>query len=463
MLAFRAKGNPKVQVPVNTEGTIEMKRAGVLFAVLLPVVLAVPLRAQSQPDFKFTKIDLELLHQADQLDEYFARNGMVFEDEATQKYVESVGVSVLPAGDPPEHVTWKFRVLRDPFPNAFALPNGSVYIHTGLLSLMRSEAQLAGVLGHEETHVLNRHPYLEYRSTRKKMVAINIFAMAGGMAGGYGYGTPSLVIAGISSVAPALLAASVFGYSRELEREADMRGLAAMEKDGYDPQEMVTTFRLLERSEGPDSGPGIYSDHPRLEARIQYLTEEIKKDPPTLSSPLVGAGKYSDATGAAFRHDIGLQIRAVRPRHAVAIALHLTDKYPTSEHYMLLGEAYRALGGRPQDLSDDKLSAERKEARKHLSKMTPEEYEKTLLTTPEGKAAWEENRKQAEDSYREAIRLDASNAKAHRGLGFILDGENKASEAAAEFRSYLSLAPTAWDRAEIQKRLDALEPRPGAD
>lgn len=425
-----------------------------LSILLSSAALATPARAQS--GFKFTKVDLNLLRQADQVDDYLSRSGMVFEDDETVRYVESVGRRVLPPGEPPEHVTWKFRVLRDPYPNAFALPNGSIYINTGMLSLMRNEAQLAGVLGHEETHVLNRHPYLENRNARKDTVAINIFGMAGSAAGYGGYGVGPSVIEVLCTIAPALLVSSYFGYSRELEQEADMRGLAAMEDAGYDPREMAATFRLLEQSEGPDTSFSLYRDHPRLEGRIQYLDEYLKKNPPKNQAPLVNTGIYSESSETVCRHDIGLQIEAMRPRHAVDIALHLVNRYPTSEHYSLLGDAYRAMGGRPPDLSEDAIEAERKREDKMLSKMTPQEYEKWLLTAPAGEASWEENRKEAEEAYRGAIRLDNTNAKAHRGLALIYDDEKNAASAITEYQKYLELAPAAWDQTEIKNRLDAL-------
>lgn len=429
-------------------------RRGASLAVVALVLFAA--RASGASDFRFTKIDLQLLREADQLDEYFERSGLVYEDPGTNQYVESVGRAMLPAGPAPEHVTWAFRVLRDPEPNAFALPNGSVYIHTGLLSLMQNEAQLAGVLAHEETHVLNRHAYLENRSVRKKVAAVNILGAVGSVAA-YGYGTGAIVASAVSGVASNLLVATVFGYSRELEQEADLRALGAVEKAGYRPEELVETFRLLERSEGPDSGPALYSDHPRLEARAQYLTQAIQANPPAPGSLRVGRAKYDEAAEAVCRHDIGLEISADRRRRAMAIARHLVEEQSTSEHYLLLGEACRAMGGRLPDPSSDQLSAERKRERKMLSKMTRQEYEKALLALPDGKAAWEDNRRQAETAYQKAIQLDAANAKAHRGLGLIYDDEKNAAGAIAEFQKYLQLAPLAWDRMEIQKALARLQ------
>jgi predicted Zn-dependent protease len=419
-------------------------------------ILARPVHGETaQTPFQFTKADLNLLNISNQLDDYLQRQGLVFDDDATTKYVDSIGRSVLPPGPPPEHVVWKFHVLRDPEPNAFALPNGSIYIQTGLLSLMQNEAQLAAILGHEETHVLNRHPYLEYRNMRKTNVELGVLGIMGD-AGGVG-SVGAAVVAAVSTVAGLSLIESVYGYSRELEKQADMRGLQAMEAAGYDPSQMAETFRLLEKSEGPDSSHSLYRDHPRLEERIAYLTEELKEHPPAASDHVLNAAVYSDSTEAVSRHDVGLEIAGLRPRPALAVALHLTDNFPTSGNYVLLGDAYRAMGGRLPNPSDQQLEAERKQEWRMLGRKTPQEYEAFLLTTPEEQTSWEENRKKAEAAYRKAVEIDASNAEGHRGLGLVYDNAGNMSGAIAEYQKYLELAPKAWDHAEIQKRLAALE------
>ena len=122
-------------------------------------------QSPANEDFKFEKVDLELLEQVNLLDRRFEREGLVLEDEVTVAYLNRVGKSLLPRGLKLENVSWNFRALRDPQPNAFALPNGSIYISTGLLALMDNESQLAAVLAHELTHVLRRHTYLQNRST----------------------------------------------------------------------------------------------------------------------------------------------------------------------------------------------------------------------------------------------------------------------------------------------------------
>ena len=79
-----------------------------------------------------------------------------YEDNALAAYVDSVGRKVARASEQPE-LAWKFTVLDDPVVNAFAMPGGYIYVTRGLLAHMQSEAQLAGVLGHEIAHVTARH------------------------------------------------------------------------------------------------------------------------------------------------------------------------------------------------------------------------------------------------------------------------------------------------------------------
>src|SRR6266545_1745696 len=130
-------------------------------------------------DFKFTTVDLDLLEQVNLLDKRFERDGLVLEDDATNAYLKRIGDVLVPRGLNLEHVVWKFRALRDPVPNAFALPNGSIYVNTGVMALCDNESQLAAILAHEITHVLRRHTYLQNRSNRKKILTINIINAVG--------------------------------------------------------------------------------------------------------------------------------------------------------------------------------------------------------------------------------------------------------------------------------------------
>jgi beta-barrel assembly-enhancing protease len=438
------------------------KRLQLAICVLVFVSLSQNIaRAQETPGpFKFTKIDLELLAKVNQADEELDRKGLVFDDPAATAYIEEIGKKVIPEA-PLENVHWRFRILREAQPNAFALPNGTIYVHTGLLAALQNEAQLAGILGHEVTHVVNRHSYLENRSARKKMATANIFAAMGGAAGGVGgiAGAASRIV--LERVVPSLILSTIYGYSRELEHEADVYGLKAMARNGYSPDQMGATFELLKSGyevQLEKEARGLYTDHPRLDERIKYVSEMAEKLA-IQGEPIVHAGEYSRQMERVMRHDVPLEILIGRERTAVGVAIRLTELDPeNAENAYLLGEAYRSLGGRafrpaPEELTDSAKSA----TRKQLGKMTLLEYDTALMATPEGKKAWSENVKSAEAAYGRALAIDPGYARAVCGKASLYDEDGRSAEALEGYRKYLELAPKAMDVYRVKKRIEVLE------
>ena len=410
------------------------------------------------PAFKFTDVDLDLLEKSNELDKYMDEKGMVYSDPALTEYITALGDDLQPPGPDPEHVIWKFHVLRDPIPNAFALANGSIYVNTGLLALLENEAQLAGVLAHEETHVLDRHPYLENRSYRKKSVAANILigvGAAGGDVGGIG-GAAAILM---GTVAPAIVESTMYGYSRELEKEADIRAVAAVNQADYSTEEIINAFKLLESSHEVELSHVFYQDHPKLEDRISYLSDVIHETRPHTRHPMVEEERYVAATEKVSRDNVALDIRAGRERTAVAVAERLTKQNPrSSEDFRALGDAFRALGPRTPDPTPEELSSKgKKDARKMEWKLTDQEYDNALMASPAGQAAMAASQKQSEEAYKEALELDPENAAAHRGLGFLYEKQNLSARCAGEFRKYLELAPNAMDRSQIRRRLEAAD------
>jgi beta-barrel assembly-enhancing protease len=434
---------------------------GFVFALFLSFS-GKPARAGETPDtFKFTKIDLEFLDKANQADREFDRRGLVFNDPDTNAYVEEIGRKMVP-DTPLENVTWRFRVLREAEPNAFALPNGSIYLNIGLLALLRNEAQLASVLGHEATHVVNRHGYLENRSYRKKMAAANILSAIGGLGGNFGGIGGAVAGSVLGAIVPGVTIASIYGYSRELEREADAYGLRAMARNNYPPIQMAATFEQLKSGyevQLDKEARGLYADHPRLDDRIKYVEETVETLPALSGPPIVRDTEYSRQMRQVMRHDVQLEILSERARTALGVATRLTELDPdSSESFYLLGEAYRALGGRtPRPRAEELTGSAKGATRKQLNKMTPVEYEKALRATPEGKAAWDANVASAETAYTRALTLEPQNARAVRGLAALYDSDGKTTQALEGYHKYLELAPTAMDAYRIKKRAEELE------
>ena len=419
-----------------------------------------PPSTANQPDdekFVFGKVDQDLLSEINLLDERFEKEGAVYHEPSLDAYLKRVGTAVV-AEKKLENVEWKFRALRDPVPNAFAMPNGSIYINTGLLALLEDENQLAAVLAHEVTHVSERHTYLQNRSLRKKVLAINIINTIGNW---NPVGGPAGIAIGlIATVSPFMLAISVLGYSREQEREADMEGLKAATAAGFTPDGMPNSFKLMQKDIEGEQFNSFYSDHPKLQERINYTTSSIGADARKLSEDEAKTARadYLALMEAVDRHDVDLAINEGRFRSAVFVSQKLVNLHPdSSENVFYLAESYRTLGPRNAELTSHQLTTgAKKKAAKTRSKRTLEEQDAELLATPEGQEAWKTNSEKSETLFIRALELDRFNARAHRGLGMLYEKLNRKQDAASEYAKYLELAPGAIDNERIRRRISIL-------
>lgn len=408
--------------------------------------------------FVFSKVDLQLLSEIKLLDERFEKEGAVYHDPALDAYLTRVGMAVV-ADKKLENVEWKFRALRDSVPNAFALPNGSIYINTGLLALLDDENQLAAVLAHEVTHVSERHTYLRNRTVRKTVLAINILNTISNW--NPISGTAGIAVSLIANISPFMLALSVYGYSRDQEKEADMEGLKIATAAGFVPDGMPNSFKSLQRDiEGEQIG-SFYSDHPKLQERVNYTSLSIPADARKLSDDEVKTARtdYLAVMEAVDRHNIELAINEGRFRSAVYVSEKLVNLRPdSSDNVFYLAESYRTLGPRNAELTREQLtSGAKKKAAKNRSKRTLDELDAELLKTPAGQEAWKVNSEKAEKLFLRARELNRLNANARRGLGMLYERLNRKDEAANEYAAYLELAPNAVDTERIRRRLAVIK------
>ncbi len=175
----------------------------------------------------------------------------LYNDAKLQAYVDSVGHRLARVSHLP-NLEWHFTLLDDPTVNAFALPGGYIYITRGILAYLNSEAQLAGVLGHEIGHVTARHT--ARRVTQQELA-------------GLGLGVASIFSEGFqrySSAAQQALSLVFLKYSRDDETQADQLGVDYSTKAGYDSREIPATYAMLKRV-GERAGqrmPAFLSTHP---------------------------------------------------------------------------------------------------------------------------------------------------------------------------------------------------------
>jgi hypothetical protein len=437
----------------------------ILFTSFSPVALAqkktAPVEATPPPvreEFKFGEVDLEVLEQADLLDRRLERDGLVLADEPTNAYLRRIGLSLVPRDLALERVSWNFRAVRDPQPNAFALPNGSIYVTTGLMTLIDNESQLAAILAHELTHVMRRHTYVANRSNRKKFLTMNVMAAIGAYAPG---GVVGAVITIVTTVAPFIMIATIYGYSRDLEREADLKGIDMMISAEYAPEEMVNVMKLLNKDFEGENIRLFYNDHPSLEERIKYLSSYLgaRADRVTHQMELNRErAAYFQQVERVMRHDLQLTINAGRGRSAVYFAQRLVDFHADSENLYWLAESYRTLGPRSPQLTEKEMTnSGKKDAAKKRVKRTAEEEERDLLATPAGKENWDKHQQLAEQFYQRALNAENPVPVAHRGLGMLYEKLERGNDAVAEYQKYLELSPTAIDRERIQRRIETLK------
>ena len=436
----------------------------VAFTSLTPVAIAqkktAPVEATPPPvreEFKFGDVDLEVLQQSDLLDTKLERDGLVLRDEAANAFVRRVGEGLIPRGLELERVSWKFRVLRDPQANAFALPNGSIYITTGLLSLVDNESQLAAVIAHELTHVMRRHSYVQNRSNRKKFLSMNIMTAIGAYAPG---GIVGAVIMAATTIAPLIVMATVFGYSRDLEREADLKGIDMMVTAEYAPEEMVNVMKLLDKDIEGENIRLFWNDHPALDERIKYMSSYLGARANKVTHQMElnrERAAYFNQMESVVRHDIQLAINGGRFRSAVYHAQRLVDFHADSENLYWLAEAYRTLGPRsPQLIERELTNSAKKDAAKQREKRTLEEEERGLLETPAGKDNWQQHQQRAEELYLRALKAENPVPVAHRGLAMLYEKLGRANDAVSEYEKYIELAPSATDRERVKRRIETL-------
>jgi predicted Zn-dependent protease len=195
----------------------------------------------------------------------------LIEDPLILDFVKQVGHRILDQ-IPSQPFQFHFYIIQDEVYNAFALPAGHIFINSGLLAVMDSEDELAGILAHEIAHVVCRHISQRIEQSKK----INLATMAGILAGilvGASTGNAEAMQAVTIGSAAAGQTASL-AYSRENETQADQLGLGYLTKAGYTGAGMLNIFKKI-RSKRWFEAPDYMMTHPALEERIAKIDTDM--------------------------------------------------------------------------------------------------------------------------------------------------------------------------------------------
>jgi len=190
------------------------------------------------------------------------RYGLV-QDEKVLQYVTLVGLTVATASPNPNG-NYVFGVLNTNDVNAFSGPNGYVFVTRGLLSRLKDEAELAGVLAHEVAHVCSHDGLHQVQAAERRAAASEALAAAHSEAERFS----RVLDMGVDVLTKQ-------GYSQPQEFDADKAGVKIMAAAGYDPQSYLRFLQRLQQEEGSSGGGELMSSHPGVGSRVQRVSQQI--------------------------------------------------------------------------------------------------------------------------------------------------------------------------------------------
>ena len=369
-----------------------MKAAACLGAIVLAACATTNLPPATASGFRLEEDERGLWRQAEQAEERFEAGGLVLEGPELEAYLAEVARRLEPEAAWAA-IPFRIRVIKNPYLNAFTMPNGRIYVHTGMLARMDNEAQLATLLAHEMTHATHRHAIRELRDRK------NNFAFAVGL---------NSILPGIGNLAGL---SAVRGYSREMETEADDHGLRLVADAGYDLEEAPRLFIHLKEQLGEEkkTEPFFFGTHPALDARIENYRSLIQLHYASRPRGVSNAEAFLHRTREVVYENAVLDLRAGRFVAAERGARKYAGLDPSAARGpFMLGELSRQRGA--EGAADAALA-----------------------------------------EYRRAIALDAAYPEPYRSIGLLLYKRGDKAGAREAFEKYLSLVPQASDRAYIEQ------------
>lgn len=376
--------------------------ASLLFAgLLLSGCATTALPPVTEKNFAFEGDEQRIWIRSEEIQESLGKSGWLFRDGPLEEYLNGIAGTLAP----PEigsRIPFRVLVIRDYRLNAFAFANGAVYVHTGILARMENEAQLAILLAHEMSHATHRHQVRSFRDIKNKSAYL---AGATVLAGDLG-----ALLGGVGALA------SIYGYSREMESEADTVGLSRAVEAGYDPREGPKLFAHMKKylEEEKVQEPYFFSSHPRVAERVTAF-EELLSGKYAGIAGTVNREPFLGKTGGALLENAKLLRNAGRMDGAKRDAERYLERQPEDPraHY-LLGKILEHTG---------------------------------VAGDPE----------KAVEEFRKAVSLDPSYPEPHRELGFLFFKKGDRAGAKEHLERYLALDPKAPDRGYAEKYLRSLK------
>ena len=325
-------------------------------------------------------------------------SGFLYKDADLDAYLNEVASKLQPI-DGRAGLPVRIIVVKDPHLNAFAYPNGVVYIHSGLLVRMDNEAQLAALLGHEMTHCRHRHALKAFRMLKNQGLATPLQMAQEGYSGNR--------VGLLSILGPTGALAAITGYTRELEAEADDAGLRLVVEAGYDPKEGARLFdHLKDEIEIHNlKEPFLFETHPKIEERIENCRHFLETYGGQNGSGTETSGVFLEKVRRLILENALLDLRVGRFQAAEkGLQKYLTLRAGDARAYYWLGETFRQ----------------------------------------------QENEQKAKAFFDRSIEIDPEYPDPYKAIGLIYYKSGERGRAKRYFETCLALSPTLADKSYIE-------------
>jgi len=376
----------------------------VIFTFMVSGCATVNVPGLGQEGYKLEADEMRMHKRSDELSEILNESDYIYDNKRLEEFLNKKAQEFLKRYPYEHDIDFKVRVLAEPEINAFAVPNGNIYLHTGLIALTESEAQLVAVLAHEIVHILERHHLKSKRSIYNKTAFMSIFS-------GFGLGGILIQFGGLSSI---------YGYSRHLEQRADIVAFDMLKEGGYDVNEIPKFYRILSENlikQGRNPNY-FYSTHPKIRRRIKVYEELIKENSVTNSGSgsTVTSDEFESLIDEVIYSHIEMCLQKGYFTLALSSAERLEQKYPQSpEPYFYKAEVYRQWQNRNMHI-----------------RQKDEDIQNAIV------------------AYKQAINKNRSYAPAYKGLGRIYQKQKKHDQAVEAYKTYLTFDKDSSDAAYIK-------------
>ena len=376
--------------------------------------------------------------QAETVEKDLHKRGLEYADPALQEYLESLRAPLAAQDTSEARDTYRIVVLRTPVVNAFALPDGVIYIHAGALAIVEDETQLALLIAHEMNHTALEHLAQELADRRTKTIAAKLTGVALG---------PLAIFSNLG------FAAAIAGYSRDKEEEADREGLRWVAQAGFATATAPQLFAVFNGVvEDPGAVTAIWSDHPLNDARAKYTAALLASGQiPANANGRNDVPRLRAAVEAVSRESLRLRLANDEYELAQKDAQRLIDRYGESAPLRYaLGESALRLAHPakepPRELETHGLSRRDREAADQREQERKASARREVDVQLAG----------AEREFRRALELDPAHGPSRRGLGETLWRMGDSTGAEATLSDYLNANPTAPDARLIQGLLQQI-------